>query len=193
MTTFSEAKKFYSGKSCCYCIKKEVVVNSSTGTAFYLSSGRPGSVHDMVILKDTCSDIKEIIGERSLLADKGYVGGSGYINTLRIPSDSEDDAELKKNRSLIERYFGRLKLRFDILSGVFPLSDDYFDDVFDICCGLLNIELGTMPLTENDGNINSILMENIRVEYELKRKKKRESNKKSRDNKKKRFEEALNL
>ena len=193
LTSFSEAKKFYSGKSCCYCYKKEVVVNSITGSAFYISPGRPGSVHDMVLLRNTSRYIQDIIVDNGILADKGYVGADGIISSIKIPSDSECDAELKSQRSLIERYFGRLKTRFNVLNGVFPLSDENFDDIFDLCCGILNLELGDMPLTENDGNVNQILLDNIKIEAELKKRKKRESNAKSRANKKKRLEKAMGL
>ncbi|ELP91175.1 hypothetical protein EIN_150020 [Entamoeba invadens IP1] len=44
--SFSSKMSFYSGKYKTYCIKIEVVVNSVTGTACYVSEGEPGASHD---------------------------------------------------------------------------------------------------------------------------------------------------
>ena len=41
--SFEEAKLWFSGKHHIYCVKKEVVVNSRTGTAAFVSTWRPGS------------------------------------------------------------------------------------------------------------------------------------------------------
>lgn len=191
LTTFSEAKLWYSGKSNMYCFKKEVVVNVNSGSACYISNYRPGSVHDMVILKETADDIKDILGSKKLLADKGYVGGNGHIDNLVIPTDEASHNEIKKRRVLIERYFGRLKLRFDVLNSIFPLSEESFDDVFNICCCILNIELKEMPLNESDENNNNIFLDNILIEQEERKEKKRQANKKSREAKKKRFDNFL--
>ncbi|ELP85713.1 hypothetical protein EIN_265820 [Entamoeba invadens IP1] len=42
---------FYSCKYKTYCIKIEVVVNSVTGTACFVSEGEPGASHDTRLLK----------------------------------------------------------------------------------------------------------------------------------------------
>lgn len=191
LKTFAESKIWYSGKSNTYCFKKEVIVNALSGTACYISNYRPGSVHDMVILRETSDDINDMLGDKKLLSDKGYVGGSGYVRNLVIPSDCPSDTQIKKQRSLVERFFGRLKLRFNVLNSVFPLSEELFDDVFNICCCLLNLELSEMPLNEKDEEINEVFNNNLLIEHQERKEKKRKANKKSREGKKKRFDNLM--
>ena len=69
---FHDAKIFFSGKHGIYALKKEVCVNVRCGTAALVSPSFPGSVHDIPILRPHARQLREILGERTLLADLGY-------------------------------------------------------------------------------------------------------------------------
>ena len=147
---YTEAMKFYSGKSSCYCFKKQCIININSGKCCLVSPAYPGSIHDMKILKETAEEVNDMLGETSILADLGYVGMEKYVPNSLVPSGDEEELALKKKRSFIERYFGRLKTRFNILCVNFPLDDKWVDLAFDCCCALLNIELDYQPLNRKD-------------------------------------------
>ena len=164
---------FFQKKQC----KKE---RNPSGKAFYISQAFPGSVHDMHILSKSCDEIDDIINGTGLLADKGYVGGDKYIQSLHIPSDADRDRPLRVRRVLVEQYFGRLKKRFSVISERFPLRDDMVDLVFDLCCALVNIDLEKHPLKRDDEEVNKILIENDRVDALNRRDKHRAASRESR-------------
>lgn len=61
------------------------------------------------------------------------------------------------------------------MNRAFPLSDEYFDPVFDTCCSLINLELETNPLDETEGNEYNSYLINLKKKY----KKRKETNSKN--------------
>ena len=97
---FDEAKLWFSGKHHIYCVKKEVVVNSRTGTAAFVSTGRPGSVHDVTVMRGDSEAINRLVGRSTLLGDKGYRGGESSVPFLFVVED-DTRRELRIQRTLV--------------------------------------------------------------------------------------------
>ena len=185
-----EALPWFSGKHYMYCLKKQVIVDIVSGKACFISKGHPGSHHDMKILKETVDEVKEMIDNSKILADKGYKGATDIIPNIVIPTDSTTDSELRRRRVRVERYFGRLKGKFDVLANKFPLGDEWFDLVFDTCASILNVELTRHSLKEGDEDKERNILENIKNKEIERREKVKAKNKKYRENKKKLLEES---
>ena len=117
----------------------------------------------MKILKETADEINEMVGETKILADKGYKGSHELVPGIVIPKSCAHDDELKRRRVRVERYFGRLKCRFSVLSGKFPLSDDLFDLTFDTCAAIMNVELLRHALKDGDENDERNHLENLNI------------------------------
>ena len=49
-------------------------MNARSGTAALISKAYPGSVHDMTILRGHAGELNELLGEKKVLTDMGYVG-----------------------------------------------------------------------------------------------------------------------
>ena len=94
------------------------------------------------------------------------------------------------NISGVERYFGRLKGKFDVLANKFPLGDEWFDLVFDTCASILNVELTRHSLKEGDEDKERNILQNIKNKEIERREKVKAKNKKYRENKKKLLEES---
>ena len=97
-----------------------------------------------------------------MLGDKGYVGADTDYPKFYIPNDIVQDQELKKKRTIVERYF--------------PLREQDFDDFFDICCGFLNLELSIHKLDANDSVNNSNITKNLINNEKVKRMNNRKRN-----------------
>lgn len=179
-TTYKEALPWYSGKHGTYCFKKEVIVDIESGRCCYVSKGHPGSHHDMKILKETADEINKMVEDTKILADKGYKGSSEIVPGIVIPSSSDRDDKLRKRRVRVERYFGRLKCKFSVLSGKFPLSDDMFDITFDTCAAILNVELLRHSLKEGDENDEQNHLENLQIAEAQRRERVKQKNDKYR-------------
>ena len=121
---FRDAKIFFSGKHGIYALKKEVCVNVRSGTAAMISPSFPGSVHDITILRSHARQLRDILGERALLADLGYRGAERDVPTLVICGPNND---ARRRRVIIECYFGRLKCLWAIFARKWSFSEDQFD------------------------------------------------------------------
>ena len=101
---FDEAKVYFSGKHSIYCLKKEVFVNIRSGTAALISKSYPGAAHDMAILSSHPQEVRDLIGDRKVLADLGYTGGQRHVPGMVVCMP--DDHVLKKRRVIVEQFLG---------------------------------------------------------------------------------------
>ena len=139
----------------------------------------------MKILRETADDVKEMIQETKLLADQGYKGSDEVVPGIVVTNKSVEHQELRRRKVRIERFFGRLKCKFAILSGKFPLNDDFFDLVFDTCSSILNVELMRKPLKSGEEEIEQNHLKNFIVAENHRRQKVKAKNDKYRENQKK--------
>ena len=116
-TPFRQQDRFYSGKHKRHCLKKEVVVNIRSGRAAMVSAEYPGSVPDLEVLRRHSNEVNAMLGETRMLADKGYRGDTGVPNCVVVSSAVE-----KRQRLMVERFFGRLKNYFIVFSRIWDLS-----------------------------------------------------------------------
>lgn len=121
-----------------------------------------GSVHDARVWRN--SSIKEIISNEQINT-KGWllIGDEGYplSNTLMtIYRNQQNLSEvqrafnnlLKKERIIIERMFGQLKMRFPILSNCIRVKTENIPKLILVCCILHNISKLLNDLIEFDVN-----------------------------------------
>ena len=154
---FEEAKLWFSGKHHIYCVKKEVVVNSRTGTAAFVSTGRPGSVHDVTVMRTDSAAINRLVGRATLLGDKGYRGGESSVPHLFVVED-DTRRELRVQRSLVESFFGRLKKKYKAFGRKWVLGVDTFDAFFDCACAMTNVDVLVNPLSADDRQHNQEIL-----------------------------------
>ena len=100
---FDDAKAYFSGKHYIYCLKMEVFVNIRSGTAVFISRAYPGAAHDMAILSSHPRQVRDLIGDRKVLADLGYTGGQRYVPGMVVCMP--DDHLLKRRRVIVEQFF----------------------------------------------------------------------------------------
>ena len=126
-------------------------MNIRSGTAAIISRAFPGSVHDMRVFRSHVDDIRNVIGQRHVLADLGYVGARRDIpGSLYGP----EDTQLRARRVLVECFFGRLKCLWGIFSEKRIIGERYFYRFFDIACGLTIIDILNRPLNIQDAAFN---------------------------------------
>ena len=157
---FDAAKVFFSGKHYIYALKKEVMVNIRSGTAAVISKAYPGSVHDIIILREHAGAVNRLLGRRSLLADLGYRGAERDVPTTIVCGQGQ--RRLSAKRVIVECYFGRLKLLWSVFTTTWKMSEDSFDVFFDIACALTNLDIYHRPLRANDQAFNQGVMNAIR-------------------------------
>ena len=151
--SFNEAKIWFSGKHYIYCVKKEVIVNAATGTAALVSAGRPGSVHDLTIMRGNADAINRLVGESVILGDKGYRGGRPSVPNLYVVEDADNDA-VRTKRVVVECFFGRLKKKYSVFGAKWTLAVDLFDAFFDCACAMTNVDILFNPLSGEDKAYN---------------------------------------
>ena len=105
-------------------------MNSRTGTAAFVSTGRPGSVHDVTVMRSDSEAINRLVGRSTLLEDKGYRGWESSVPLLFVVED-ETRRELRVQRTLVECFFGRLKNKYKAFWWKLFLGVDTFDGFFD--------------------------------------------------------------
>ena len=150
---FEEAKVWFSSKHSIYCLKKEVVVNAVTGTASFVESAYPGSIHDISILRKGASKLVRVLQGSTLLADKGYRGGEADVGTLLVVTE-HSPSSLRNGRVVVECYFGRLKSKYATLSRKWALDDQSFDTFFDLACCLTNADIMYNPLNNDERELH---------------------------------------
>ncbi|ELP87679.1 hypothetical protein EIN_382330 [Entamoeba invadens IP1] len=154
-TDFASSMIFYSGKYKAYCIKEEVIVNAESGTAAFVSQGKPGTQHDMKLLKETAQEISHMLGGKKMIGDKGYKKIDAYV-----PNS----------------YFTRLKTVFAFARTKFVKAFENFDAMFVLCCCFCNVDIQINPLIAEDAANYQNIVDNLMNSIEERRKLHRESN-----------------
>ena len=167
---------YYSGKHHIACVKMQAVVQPN-GMLAESTGPVPGCVHDLQLFRTSnlATRLKAWNTERvqrlpgatpiQALFDKGYVGVD-YDNAV-IPFKKPRQGELTEiqqrhnervgaDRILVERWFGRLKTCWRIMSGVFPphtmdLLSDY-GKYWQFCAALTNLHIRFHPLIDRDAD-----------------------------------------
>ena len=114
-----------------------------------ISAEYPGSVPDIEVLRRHSHEVNALLGATRMLADKGYRGDAGVPNCVIVSSEIE-----KRQRLMVERFFGRLKNYFFVFSRIWDLSPRCFSTFFDIACALTNLTILVSPLNHDDWVFN---------------------------------------
>lgn len=161
--TFEEVKVWYSGKHEMYCLKSQVVINRA-GLAVHIVSSKPGSIHDLKILKESMPDIDKFLEQfpdhgKKILADKGYVCDelndrlvTPHKGNMLTHEQIKFNEQLSKVRIKVENFFGRMKNCFMITSEKYRGDQSKYNDIFCLCAGLVNFQIGVLnkPLNKDD-------------------------------------------
>ena len=139
-------------------------VNVRTGTAALISNAYPGSVHDIVILRGHADELNEVLGDKTMLADLGYIGSQRDVPGVVVCGD--DNYALRRRRVLVECLFGRLKCLWSIFSSKWRVDEKYFDRFFNVACALTNIDIFYRPLRDEDRDYNIGVLNLILFEME---------------------------
>ena len=150
------------------------MVNIRSGTAAIISKAYPGSVHDIVILREHAGAINNVLGRRSLLATLGYRDEERDVLTIVVCGQGQ--RRLRAKRVIVECFFGRLKLLWSVFTGTWKMSEDSFDVFFDIACALTNIDVYHRPLRLNDQAFNRGVLNSIRDRLAANAERQRDSN-----------------
>jgi len=148
-TQYEIQQQYYSGKSHCHSIKYEIGVNLKTGRFVWIAGGIPGSVHDLVIAKNSGILTALLPGEK-ILADKAYVGDAHFITPFKSPATMDEfhiNSTISQLRQIVEHTIQRIKIfnctqikwRHDL--SLHPL-------MFSTICKVLNLEFLFHPVQQ---------------------------------------------
>lgn len=169
------SQSFYSGKHRIPCIKIQAAVQPN-GLLAEASVPVPGQTHDFELYKrsglndrlNAWTDQRRIQMPRadpmSALFDKGYIGIRAIYATAVLPHKKPPHQDLTRaqkdynrlvseDRILVERWFGRLKGNWRIMSGTWPLNTNGLSDYqvyFCFCAALTNAHIIAHPLIDAD-------------------------------------------
>lgn len=202
---FEEAKHYWDGKNHIYALKKEVAVLAQPPYfALFMMKGRPGSIHDMEILKSTQKRYTAFLQktaeekaaltpldgdnpEWAVLCDKGYQGARNLTPDIRrftpkkkatSETDRRMNTRLARKRVPVEAFFGRMYKLFAFLSRPYPFEHAHFDEDIDIIIMLTNENIrATHPLGQADRNFYIARMAERRDASREREKKRQESKK----------------
>ena len=133
-----------------------MVVNVRSGTAAMISDAYPGSVADITVLRNHAAEVNAMLGESTLIADKGYRGDCLVPGLVVVDDDA--GMRVRQQRALVERFFGRLKNSFVVFSQKWALGFACFSSFFDMACGLTNLLILVHPLNYDDWVFNNNLL-----------------------------------
>ena len=98
----------------------------------------------------------------AILIDKGYQGAQDDLrvllpkkkrpNRLLSVDDEQDSSELSSDRVIVENYFGRSSMLWEVVSLKYRWSEGMYDTTFQMCMGLTNIHISWHPLRDSDGH-----------------------------------------
>ena len=89
-----------------------------SGTAALISRAYPGAAHDMAILSSHPRQVRDLIGDRKVLADLGYTGGQRYVPVMVVCMP--DDHLLKRRRVIVEQFWAFERRLESLLQKVTP-------------------------------------------------------------------------
>ena len=154
-------KKSWDAKNHINGIKLQAVVNPA-GIAIHVNIDYLGSVHDKKLFD--VSGVTEFLtvkrGVRLLhlpiLADRGYIGIEHYYEEAIVQHKGRDKETIKRNndiakdRQIVERYFGRLKMSWGILSDGFRGEKSSLQTIVLGLTALTNYHIDQHPLSKSD-------------------------------------------
>ena len=192
----AEAKVYFSGKHKLYGYKVEFSVTPN-GQCVDLSKHYPGSVHNLTICRknknvhknmlrkkpheQTLKDDGELYNEYknywAMLMDKGYIGLKHEVrafyptkkpNKGQLPGEEKiRNKEVSSDRSLIERYFGRMNLLWGIMAKQFKWAEEIYDSVVTICVALTNFHITLNSLNEQNAEYYRSFMVELKANAKL--------------------------
>ena len=151
-------------------------MNIRSGTAVVISKAYPGSVHDIQIMREHADELNDILGDKTMLADLGYIGGGRDVHGLIVCDQAND--QLRRKRVLVECFFGRLKNLWSVFSSKWHIDEKFFDRFFNIACALTNVDVLYRPLQEVDNEFNTGVLNLILIDLEVKAARKKRANEK---------------
>lgn len=160
-TDHEKMKKSWDGKNHVNGIKLQAVVNPA-GIAIHVNIDYLGSVHDKKLFD--VSGVTEFLtvkrGVRLLhhpiLADRGYAGIEKYYEEAIVQRRGKDkeiierNNQIAKDRQIVERFFGRLKMSWGILSDGFRGEKSNLQTIVLGLTALTNYLIDQHPLTSDD-------------------------------------------
>lgn len=160
--TYDEKKQFYSGKHKLYGLKSQCI-HDRKGRVVNVVSGERGSMHDLTICRENIDNLKNILNKEDeednnlfVIADLAYKGLQDSVDVL-LPhkkkpnkqltrTQAKYNKELGAERVICERYYGRLKTRYRIMSSKYRNSRDEYPTIFNLCVALTNYNIIIHPL-----------------------------------------------
>ena len=165
-----------------YALKKQVCVQAGPPyLAIFSAPCAIGSTPDIDILRGTAEFIAQqtTVGTETcaVMGDKGYITSEPLPFTLITPKkvnmagfSLEENFRIATARVHVERFFGRMKSSWKILSTKYRRAYGHFDRDFDILVALTNrlIMIRPVPTVEEDeryGSVYKFLKAFYRAEY----------------------------
>ena len=185
MRPSGDQQLWYSGKHKCHCIKVQAMV-SPTGMVVDLRGPVAGSVHDLTLYNTTGLNVRltqekndrvqRIPGSQPIgaLFDKGYIGVTRAFAEAIVPvkrpvhgvlnaGQVQFNRRVGQDRVIVERWFGRHKTLWAIMSCVYPLHGvDAYAAIYQFCAALTNFHISLHPLVDNDAVANQNLLRHLR-------------------------------
>jgi DDE superfamily endonuclease len=155
-------KKLYGLKSQCIHDRKGRLINCIPG--------EKGSIHDFMICRSNISILRDILRKEqknlddseeedlswSIIVGSGYQGLQNYVKAIMPHKKQKSKAftrqqttfnkELASQRVICERFYGRLKTKFRIMSSKFRNSREEYKIIFRLCAALTNFDIILHPL-----------------------------------------------
>ena len=181
----NDQRRWYSGKHKCHCIKVQAMVSPS-GLLVDLTGPVCGSVHDLELYRETGLNdrlsrarderVQRLLGSQPMgaLFDKGYIGVGTIlpqaILPFKRPAGGQLDARqdhfnqlVSHDRIIVERWFGRHKTLWGVMSGVFPLhGTEEYPVVYMFCAAVTNFHVTLHPLVDHDAVANGNFLRLLR-------------------------------
>lgn len=167
--TYDEKKLYFSGKHKLYGLKSQCI-HDRKGRVVHCIAGERGAMHDLTICRENIHELKDILrknddgeeGENKdddywfVMADSAYKGLQDETNVM-LPHKKKPNKQLTKQqqkfnrelaaeRVICERFYGRLKTRYRIMSTKYRNSRDDYEMIFKLCAALTNYHILSYPL-----------------------------------------------
>lgn len=169
-------KKYFSGKHKVHCVKFQIVANPD-GWCLHYYGHFPGKKHDIKIFeeseinnflqfqKETRNGIR-INVHPQILADSGYQGAQKNYEEIRFPfkkppngditnEEKEFNQKLSRDRIIVENFFGRMKMVFGLMHGVYKGELLLLNDLIPIIVCLTNFHISRRPLRRSNVEIHN--------------------------------------
>lgn len=167
MGSFQERKQYFSGKHKMYGLKSQCI-HDRKGRLVHCIPGERGALHDFTICRNNIEILRDILRKEQnvddsnedepwcVITDLGYIGLQNLVSAI-MPHKKKKNKKLTKNqkrfnrkvasqRVICERFYGRLKTKFRIMSIIYRNSRDEYKITFQLCSALTNFDIILHPL-----------------------------------------------